>query len=456
MNTAWEHINNVYLLGIGGIGMSGLARYFKRQGCLVAGYDRTPGPITAELESEGISIVYSDDAALLVKPFDQAEAREDTLIIYTPAVPSDSRILGFFLEAGYRLYKRSEVLGMLSKDMYTIAVAGTHGKTTTSALVAHLLKYAGRDCSAFIGGVMTNYKSNVLFGRDNILVVEADEFDRSFLKLHPDIAVITSMDADHLDIYGDKGHVEEAFRLFAAQLQPGGTLVKKAGLPLAQPGTVYAFQPGEGVDAAAQHIRVEEGNYVFDYVGSTTIENIRMLFPGDHNVENAVAAITVALRMQIEPDHIRRALEAFKGIKRRFEHIIRQPGLVFIDDYAHHPRELEACIGSVRRLYPGKKLTLVFQPHLYSRTRDFADAFAEILGKVDRLILLEIYPAREKPIEGVNSGMLLGKVRLENKVLTSRENLLDHLDKNEIEILVTAGAGDIDRLVMPLKNYLLS
>lgn len=456
MNTAWTHINNVYLIGIGGIGMSGLARYFQRQGCRVAGYDKTPGPITAELEAEGVVINYQDDSSLLTAPFDEEVAREDTLIIYTPAVPVDTQIVGFFREAGYTLHKRSEVLGRLSKDSFTIAVAGTHGKTTTSAMIAHILKHSGRDCSAFIGGIMTNYKSNVLFGRGSTLVVEADEFDRSFLTLHPDIAVITSMDADHLDIYGDKKSLEESFRLFAGQMVPGGILIRKAGLPLSQPAQVYGLQPGPGLNATARNIRIENGSYVFDYAGITEIDDIRMQFPGDHNVENAVAAITVALNVQIEPDRIKRALEAFRGIKRRFEHIIRQPDLVYIDDYAHHPRELDACIASARRLYPGRELTLIFQPHLFSRTRDFADAFAESLGKVDKLILLEIYPAREKPIDGVSSGMLLEKVRLDNKVLTSRESLLAHVKRDDTDVLITAGAGDIDRMVTPLKNHLLS
>ncbi|TCS90379.1 UDP-N-acetylmuramate--L-alanine ligase [Anseongella ginsenosidimutans] len=455
MNAVLSHINNVYLVGIGGIGMSGLARYFKRKGCEVAGYDKTPGPLTRELEAEGISIIYDDDSTLIVPPFDGENAREDTLIIYTPAVPAESEIIRFFREAGYQLHKRSGVLGLLSKDMHTIAVAGTHGKTSTSAMIAHILKHSGHDCSAFIGGIMTNYKSNVLFGRQNTLVAEADEFDRSFLALHPDIAVITSMDADHLDIYGDKSRLEESFSLFAGQLHRSGVLIRKSGLPLSQPALIYALHPGKGIDAAAGNIRIENGDYVFDYDGNVLIENIRMIFPGSHNVENAVAAITAALQLDIAPGRIKLALEAFRGIKRRFEYVIREPELVFIDDYAHHPRELDACINSVRQLYPGRKLTMIFQPHLFSRTRDFADEFAASLGKVDELILLDIYPAREKPIEGVNSSMLLDKIPLKNKRLSSREEIFSHVNRMETDVLVTAGAGDIDRLVTPLKKHLL-
>lgn len=459
MKTTLSHINNVYLAGIGGIGMSGLARYFKRKGCEVAGYDKTSGPLTRELENEGINVTYQDGISSIIPPFNGEKARGDTLIIYTPAIPADNNILAFFKEAGYGLHKRSEVLGLLSLDMFTVAVAGTHGKTSTSAMIAHILKHSGHDCSAFIGGIMVNYKSNVLLGRENILVAEADEFDRSFLTLHPDIAVITSMDADHLDIYGDKGSLEESFNLFAQQVHAGGTLIRKAGLPLQRAGLVYALEPGKDIDSSAVNMRIEDEKYVFDYSGKDIlIENISMLFPGRHNVENAIAAITAALKLGIEPGKIKAALEAFRGIKRRFEYIIRKPeeNLVFIDDYAHHPAELNACIASARQLYPGKKLTLVFQPHLYTRTRDFADDFAGSLSQADELILLDIYPAREKPLEGIDSAMLLEKVSIKNKRLSSKEELFNYIQRDQTELLITAGAGDIDRLVEPLKKYLQS
>lgn len=461
MKEALANINNVYLVGIGGIGMSGLARYFSRKGCTVAGYDRIRTALTREMEGEGISIVYSDDASLIAAPFNAGEAREDTLVIYTPAIPSGSDILGFFREAGYELKKRSQVLGLLSRDMFTVAVAGTHGKTTTSAMVAHILKHSGHDCSAFIGGITVNYKSNVLFGRGNTLVVEADEFDRSFLTLHPDIAVVTSMDADHLDIYGDKEHLEESFALFAKQVHAGGTLIRKAGLPLEGEALVYTGASGsereKGIDAAAGNVRIEAGRSVFDYLGKdTVIQGIGMIFPGLHNVENAVAAITAALQLKIEPARIRAALETFRGVKRRFEYIVRRPedNLVYIDDYAHHPEELNACLASLRQMFPGKKLTVVFQPHLYSRTRDFAGAFAQSLSRADELILLDIYPAREKPIEGVSSSVILDKVTIDNKRLSAREDLLRYIRPGETEVLLTAGAGDIDQLVEPIKKHL--
>lgn len=436
--------------------MSALARYFRYRGCRVAGYDRTPTALTGELMREGMDISFTDEVATLPEPFDSAAVREDVLIIYTPAIPGDSVLLNHFKNTGYKPGKRSEVLGVLSRDRFTVAVAGTHGKTSTASMIAHILKASGVDCSAFLGGITVNYNSNVLLGEAGILVVEADEFDRSFLTLHPDVAVVTSMDADHLDVYGDQAHLEESFNLFAEQLRPEGVLIKKAGLPLKKKGLDYALNHRAGLDAGAEDIRIENGNYVFNYVGChTVIENIIMQFPGLHNVENAVAAATVALKLDVGPEKIRNALGSFRGAKRRFEYIVRQP-VIYIDDYAHHPEELRACLSSLRQLYPGKRLTVIFQPHLYTRTRDLADGFAESLGLADELILLDIYPAREQPIKGVSSALIFDKARMADKKMCSKEDLPGAIDKNKTEVLLTAGAGDIDQLVEPIKEYLES
>ncbi|SMO78627.1 UDP-N-acetylmuramate--L-alanine ligase [Solitalea koreensis] len=448
-----EKINKVYLVGIGGIGMSGLARWFKHRGCQVAGYDRTETELTKELVSEGIAVTYTDEVSAIITPFNAGKEEEEVLIIYTPAIPKSSKILNFFQFAGFDLQKRSQVLGIISEGSFCIAIAGTHGKTTTSTIVAHLLKHSGYDCSAFLGGIASNYNTNLLLGENNVMVVEADEFDRSFLTLHPDIAVITSMDADHLDIYGDKSHLEGSFNLFAGQLSENGVLIHKYGLPLNRTGISYSVIDKAKVHAA--NLRIENGNYYFDYENGTSILKDMMLgLPGQHNVENALAAITIGIELGIEEGKIRKALASFLGVKRRFEYIIKQNNLVFIDDYAHHPEELNACLNSVRQLYPGKKLTVAFQPHLFTRTRDFADGFAESLSKADELFLLDIYPARELPIEGVDSAMILNKININNKQLCSKANLVDLISKTNIEVLVTVGAGDIDTLVQPLKKML--
>ena len=394
-----ENVVRVYLIGVGGIGMSGLARYFKKRGADVHGYDKTPTPLTDTLESENISVFFEDQVNQIPLQFKKNDP--GTLIIYTPAIPKDSAILEYFRSGGFSVKKRSEVLGIISKGMFTIAVAGTHGKTTTSSIIAHLLKDSGYDCSAFLGGIATNYKSNILFGENNTMVVEADEYDRSFLTLHPDIAIITSMDADHLDIYGDAGQLTESFKLFAGQLKPGGVLVNRKDLDL-EGGQTYAAN--EEADIQARNIRVEEGHFIFDFINrSSTLENLQLALPGVHNIENALAAIQVALLLEIPEASIRTALANFKGVKRRFEYIVRTPGHIYIDDYAHHPEELRACLTAVRTLFPGRKLTTIFQPHLFSRTRDFASGFAEVLAMTDELILLDIYPARELPIPGITS-----------------------------------------------------
>lgn len=446
-----DQVKHVYLIGIGGIGMSGLARYFKRLGCAVAGYDRTETELTRALVNEGIPVVYHDDVAQIPAAFQSPGSQ--SLVIFTPAIPKELQIKNVLLERGFELHKRSEVLGIISASRFTIGVAGTHGKTTTSTMIAHILKDTGYDCSAFLGGISTNYNSNVLFGDNNTVVVEADEYDRSFLTLHPNIAVVTSADADHLDIYGDKSHLEVSFQLYLDRVVPGGKKIIKVGLPFS--GDIsYANSKGEAA-AYADNIIVKDGHFHFDYCyGDVMIHDIKLGIPGTHNVENAVAAITVALLLDIDPRKIVEALGNFKGIKRRFEYIVKNESHVYIDDYAHHPEELRAFIGSMRQLYPNKKLTLVFQPHLFTRTRDFVDGFAEVLGQVDELLLMGIYPARELPIPGVDSTWLLEKINLTNKRVVSPQEVLDIIQQEKPELVVTVGAGDIDRLVKPIKVLL--
>ncbi|MGM1431193.1 UDP-N-acetylmuramate--L-alanine ligase [Sphingobacterium lactis] len=442
-----DKIKRVYLLGIGGIGMSGLARYFSRLGCEVAGYDRTSTELTKTLEEEGMQITYTDDVQSIPDVFKAAS--EDTLLIYTPAIPKDLQLKAYFVEAGHELFKRSQVLGFISASRFTIGVAGTHGKTTTSTMVAHVLKHSGYDCSAFLGGISSNYQNNVLFGDNDVVVVEADEYDRSFLTLHPNIAIVTSADADHLDIYGDANELITNFKLYLDRVVEGGTKIVKKGLPFA--GDI-AYAREEVCDAYAMNVRVEDGEFYFDYHSADLdIKNIHLGIPGLHNVENAVAAVTVAKLLGISADKIAAALSAFKGVKRRFEFIVKGEKGIYIDDYAHHPEELRAFLTSMRKLYPNKKLTVVFQPHLFTRTRDFIDGFAEVLGLADELLLMEIYPARELPIPGVDSSWLLEKIDLQNKRVVSPEEVLSIVETEQPELLVTVGAGDIDKLVKPLK-----
>lgn len=442
-------INRVYFVGIGGIGMSALARYFAKRGVLVCGYDKTRTNLTIALENEGILVSYLDQESVVPVCF--VENHPDSLIVYTPAIPKNSNILNHFKENGFILKKRSEVLGIISKEMFCIAVAGTHGKTTTSSMIAHILTDTGFGCTAFLGGITTNYNTNVLYGKNNVVVVEADEYDRSFLTLHPDVEVITSMDADHLDIYGDESHLHESFYLFADQLKEDGKLFVKDGLPMG--GITYSADLNSALKAT--NIHVKNGNFVFDFEdGYTTIKDLNLAMPGKHNVENAVAAIGVALSLGIHPKSIKKAVDTFKGVKRRFETLVNTPEHIYIDDYAHHPEELRACFDAVRQLHPDKKLTVIFQPHLFTRTRDFADEFAKVLSTVDELVLLEIYPARELPIEGVNSQMLLDKVTATAKELCGKDLVVAHIKSKKPELLLTVGAGDIDTLVEPLKNTL--
>ncbi|MBC7744824.1 MAG: UDP-N-acetylmuramate--L-alanine ligase [Flavobacterium sp.] len=445
-----ENVNKVYLIGVGGIGMSGLALYFKNRGADVCGYDKTPTPLTDALQAGGIPVVFTDAESQIPNQFKISSNK--ILIIYTPAIPDEFGLLNYFRSGGFNLKKRSEVLGMISKGMFTIAVAGTHGKTTTSSIIAHLLKDSGYDCSAFLGGIATNYNSNFLLGNNNTIVVEADEYDRSFLTLYPDIAIITSMDADHLDIYGDASNLSESFKLFARQLKPDGKLITKKGLGFENART---YSASENSDIHAENIRVQGGKFWFDFKNKLTrIENIQLVLPGLHNIENAIAAIEVALILGISVKNIKTSLANFKGVKRRFEYIIKTEKRIYIDDYAHHPEELRACIKAVKALYPDKKLTTIFQPHLFSRTRDFANGFAEVLGMSDVLILLEIYPARELPIKGINSSMILKKILLNNKNLFSKTETINYIRRERPELLLTVGAGDIGTLVNPLKEIL--
>lgn len=445
-----ETIKKVYFVGVGGIGMSALARYFVKRGCVVCGYDKTRTNLTIALEAEAIAVSYVDEIAAIPQEFLSHD--EQTLIVYTPAIPKNSLILNYFNDNGYALKKRSQVLGIISKGQFCIAVAGTHGKTTTSSIIAHILTDTGFGCTAFLGGITANYNSNFLIGNNNVVVVEADEYDRSFLTLHPDISVVTSMDADHLDIYGDSSQLEESFRLFAGQLKPDGTLYVKEGLSLQQ-GTTYGADGQANVKA--KNIRVEDSRFVFDYEDENiTIQGIKLMLPGRHNVENTTVAIAVALKLGISPDKIKTAIGNFIGVKRRFEYIVNSAEHIYIDDYAHHPEELKACFSAVRELYPDKKLTVIFQPHLFTRTRDFADDFAKVLSTVDDLMLLEIYPARELPLAGINSGYLLDKITLTDKEVCGKDLVLEHVKIKNPELLLTVGAGDIDTLIQPLKNLL--
>lgn len=443
-------IERVYLVGIGGIGMSGLARYFNHLGCTVCGYDKTPTALTAALQKEGIRVFFDDNSEDI--PVDYYKPGPATLVIYTPAIPHYSDVLSFFRDKGFAPKKRSEVLGLISQSLLTIAVAGTHGKTTTSTMIAHILKASGHDVSAFLGGIASNYNTNVLFGKGKLMVVEADEYDRSFLTLHPNIAVITSMDADHLDIYGDHATLTESFQLFASQLKIGGKLIYRKGLPVHQ-GVTYGINTF--ADVVGDNISIVKGTFFFDFNnGTVAIKDIEMGIAGIHNIENAVAAIQAALYLKVKPNAIKAALKSFKGVKRRFEYIVKTDRHIYIDDYAHHPEELRACITSVKRLYPDKKLTTIFQPHLFTRTRDFADGFAEVLDISDELLMLDIYPAREQPIPGVTSDMLLDRMTMAKKRKVAKHEVVELIENERPELLLTVGAGDIDTLVEPLKKAL--
>lgn len=449
-------VHSVYLVGIGGIGMSALARFFRQQGAFVSGYDRTPTELCDAMLSEGIEIHFQDDISLISPRFLETP-KANTLVIYTPAVPVNHNELNWLRNEGYLVMKRSEVLGIISLNYKTIAVAGTHGKTTTSAMIAHILIESGLGCHAFLGGISTNYNTNFITRAGaEYAVVEADEFDRSFLKLSPQIAVITSVDADHLDIYGEAHEVVKSFGEFAKRVSANGTLIHNAAIfGLNSNVKELSYSISENADLKGADVKVESGAYHFDIESAAAqIENVALGLPGRHNVENAVAAAGVAIELAISPNVIKQALASFRGVKRRFETHIRTSSIVYIDDYAHHPTEITACVASVKEMYPGKKITGVFQPHLYSRTRDFAVDFAKALDALDEVILLEVYPARELPISGVDSSMLLNLMNCAEKRLVSKANLVQEMKNLKPEVLITMGAGDIDQLVEPLVKAL--
>jgi UDP-N-acetylmuramate--alanine ligase len=454
----------IFFLGIGGIGMSALARWFKANGHSVSGYDKTVTPLTQALEAEGIAVHYVDEIANI--PAEVQANKSQTLVVLTPAIPADSREWAWLREQGYDIRKRSQVLGVLTQGRPTIAVAGTHGKTTTSSMVAHLLHHAGVDSGAFLGGIAVNLGSNLLLPKspNAPVVVEADEYDRSFLTLHPDVAIVTSTDADHLDIYGTKEALVESFCQFVAQLKPGGTLLLNhtadarvaAAAPAGTRVLRYGLTADQGPDLFAGTITPEGHQFNFDLHGPQgVVAGLQLAVPGFHNVENMLAAAAVAQAYGVEENALRAAVAAYRGVKRRFEFIVPGPDKIYVDDYAHHPREIEAFLRSLRALYPTKKLRVIFQPHLFTRTRDFAEGFSQSLSLADEVVLLAIYPARELPLPGVTSEMLLENITAPQKsIQTKAEVLANAAHQADFEVLATVGAGDIDTLVPELKAIL--
>ncbi|MBI1769756.1 MAG: UDP-N-acetylmuramate--L-alanine ligase [Bacteroidetes bacterium] len=454
----FKNYDSIYFLGIGGIGMSALARWFKHSGLKVAGYDRTATPLTHELLEEGMEIHFEDR----IESLPGYLKKEKTLIVFTPAIPKDHKQYNYLKSSGFTILKRSEVLGLLTKNYKTIAVAGTHGKTTTSSLIAHILKSAGKDMVAFLGGITANYDSNlVMHGKvspQTIMIAEADEYDRSFLRLFPQTAVVTSADADHLDIYGDHLQMLSAYKEFIHQVNKGGHLVIHESIaPLAEEEkhiTKETYGTNRG-QFFAGNIKVDHGFFEFDLIGpGLKIEKIQLGVPGFHNMENAIAATMVAMKLGIDDKTIKEALASFHGVKRRFEFVLRKNGLVYIDDYAHHPAEIEAFLKSLKSMYAGKKITIVFQPHLFTRTRDFAEGFSKSLSIADEVLLLDIYPAREEPIPGITSDILFKDITSPVKVQCTKKDLLQKLEDMNVQVLATVGAGDIDTLVKPIKEML--
>lgn len=442
-----NQIQNVYFIGIGGIGMSALARYFQFIGKNVAGYDKTPTMLTDELVAGGMVIHFEDTIAAIPTSF----TKENTLVVITPAIPKNHSEWNHLADNGYVIKKRAEVLGIITQDTYCFAVAGTHGKTTTSSILGHILFESGADVTAFLGGIVENYHSNLIGQGKTISVVEADEFDRSFLHLHPDLACVTSMDADHLDIYGDVTAIQDSFREFAAKVTDPKHLFIPKGLPLE--GTTLAIN--EDADFVGHNVRIENSAYVFDVKTPTeTIQNIAFGLPGHHNLMNALTALAMAYTYGTPTGSIAKALASFQGVQRRFSYQIKTDAKVYIDDYAHHPTEINAVYQAVRELYPGKKVTAVFQPHLFSRTKDFVDGFAASLSQFDEVLLLEIYPARELPMEGVNSAWLMSKMTNPNVRLIAKEELVQELVDNDAPVIVTIGAGDIGEMVPKIKKAL--
>jgi UDP-N-acetylmuramate--alanine ligase len=455
-----EQYNNIYFLGIGGIGMSALARWFIKKGHSVSGYDKTATALTAELQQEGMVIHYEDGVDFI--PGEVRNQKDKTLVIFTPAIPKDHREYNYLSENGYTIMKRSEVLGLISKDYVTVAVAGTHGKTTTSSMVAHILKVAGKSMVGFLGGITTNYNSNLVMNgavtKDTIVVAEADEFDRSFLRLFPRIAIVTSADADHLDIYGNHDNLITSFRDFIRQIDKGGYLVIHESIAekLADDinhvtKNIYSMSRGQFF---AGNITAKSGFFEFDLNGFGKVEHVRLGVPGFHNIENAVAASVAASHCGVNLPTIKKALESFSGVKRRFEFVVKSKQIIYVDDYAHHPAEIEAFLKSMKSMYPSRKLTVIFQPHLFSRTRDFAEGFSKSLSLADELLLMDIYPARELPIPGVDADMLLKDIKSPVKVRCGKKDLMQKLEGMDIEVLATVGAGDIDTFVEPIRKML--
>lgn len=443
---------NIYFIGIGGIGMSAIARYYNAKGFKVSGYDKTSSDLTHALENEGIEVHYEDNVEFVPKNV------EDTLVVYTPAIPKDMGELVYVQEKGYRVIKRSRMLGEIAQGQACLAVSGTHGKTTTSTLLAHILTHSGEGCSAFLGGISKNYDTNLLISENPVIVAEADEFDRSFLQLFPTVAVITAMDADHLDIYNDLEAYQQAFRDFAAQVS--GTVIAKIGLPVSESDTKakllrYSYDDTRA-DFYGINQKVDEcGYFTFDLVyPDGVLKGIKCGTPGWVNAENSIAAAAIALTHGVEPEKIKAAIATFSGVKRRFDIHFNQPGCSYIDDYAHHPNEISSAISSMRDIFPGRKLTAIFQPHLYTRTRDFAAEFAAALSAVDKLILLDIYPAREEPIPGVTSEIIFDKVTAPEKLLMRKEELMDYLSKEPVDTLITFGAGNVDKFIVPITEML--
>ncbi len=443
-----NNIHNIYFVGIGGIGMSALARYFKANNKQVAGYDKTPTEITDALGSLGINVHFDDVIDNISSDFLNPE---NTLVVYTPAIPNNHKELTYFKDNNYTVLKRSQVLGLITENTFCLAVAGTHGKTTTSSILGHLLYECDVEVTAFLGGVTENYNSNLILKGTDVSVVEADEFDRSFLTLSPNLACITSMDADHLDIYGEADALKESFIEFTKRIKPNGKLFVRNGLPI--DGITYGIE--DDSDYSAKNIKIKNGSYVFDVkTPVTTIENIRFDLPGRHNLSNALIALAMAVEYGCPHQQLAKALASFKGVKRRFTYQIKSEELVFIDDYAHHPEEINAVHQAVREMYPAKSVLAIFQPHLFSRTKDFADEFAESLSQFDEILLLDIYPARELPIEGVTSSWLLGKIENNNKQLVEKEALVNKIQESEAQVILTIGAGDIGEEVKRIKKGL--
>jgi UDP-N-acetylmuramate--alanine ligase len=454
-----KNIDGIYFVGIGGIGMSALALYFEQGGYLIAGYDRSESEITRSLAEKGCIVSYEDTLKSIPPLFGELSKKEKVIVIYTPAIPPENHIISFFRKNGYRIYKRSEILGEISSAADTLAVAGTHGKTTVSTMTAHLLKQSHVDCSAFLGGISKNYNTNLLTGESPYIVMEADEFDRSFHRLKPLMAVVTSVDADHLDIYGDHETMIKAYNEFCTRIRANGKLFinynirVKITVPAGITGFTYGSAPGS--DYRYFDVKHHSDYYSFNLqTPEGLIRELHFAFPGIINIENLTAAIAVALNCGVKEQEIRKAVMLFQGVRRRFDIRVNLPGLAYIDDYAHHPEEIRACITSVREFFTGRKITGIFQPHLFSRTRDHADGFAAILDELDETVLLPVYPAREKPIPGVNSEMILNRMKSANKKIMDAARVVEHIEAEKIDVLLTIGAGDIDKLAGPIEEKL--